>query len=59
MTRPRADAVIRRFLDGASIRELHEWVCNPRSDVPWGDGVDFIEQCIRRRLNAARKGKRK
>lgn len=56
MTRPRADAVIRRFLGGADIIDLRVWLLE--QGVPWEETLDFIEQCIRRRLNAARKRKR-
>lgn len=55
MTRPRADAVIRRFLDGASLAQLCVWISEDDKD----GAMHYIEQCIRRRLNAAGKGKRK
>ena len=54
MTRPRAAAVIRRFLDGATLHDLTLWVAENSCSQEW-EAMSYIEQCIRRRLNAARK----
>lgn len=58
MTRPRSDVVIRRFLDGDRLSDLVRWL---RLDYSMSrrDALVFVEDCIRRTFERAKKARGK
>ena len=50
VTRPRAATVLRRFLDGESLRSLALSIVDDRRDTSWLHALTHVEQCIRRGL---------
>lgn len=54
MPKPTGSAVVRKFLDGTTIDDLVNWTYENGPMQEW-EARGYVEDCIRRALNRARK----